>query len=56
MAPAVLTILGNTSFLALYLGGGLVSSATSLLYHDKNHFGSQGASGTSYEIGTCSIH
>jgi membrane associated rhomboid family serine protease len=45
MAPTVLAMVGNTSFLALYLGGGLISSAASLLYHDKNAPGSQGASG-----------
>jgi rhomboid-like protein len=45
MAPAVLSMLGNTAFLALYLGGGMFSSVTSLLYHNKNHPGSQGASG-----------
>ena len=48
-APAILPLLGNAGFLALYLGGGVVSSFTSMWWnssvrHLENHY-SLGASG-----------
>lgn len=48
MAPPVLAMLGNTAFLALYLGGGIVSSVTSVAFNTfvhKRHSASHGASG-----------
>ncbi|KAI0080757.1 rhomboid-domain-containing protein [Panus rudis PR-1116 ss-1] len=54
MAPSVMSILGNSAFLALYLGGGLVSSAFSLMWHDyvrhSPGYTSHGASGAIYAI------
>lgn len=48
--PTILSALGNTGFLALYLGAGLVASVSSLWWHSsvkKNpRFSSLGASGT----------
>jgi len=49
--PIILSALGNTGFLALYLGAGLAASASSLWWHSsvkKNpRFSSLGASGAS---------
>ncbi|KDQ17589.1 hypothetical protein BOTBODRAFT_105664 [Botryobasidium botryosum FD-172 SS1] len=53
MAPPVLAILGNTAFLALYLGGGIVSSLTSLAFNNlinRKHVSSHGASGDIYSV------
>jgi len=48
--PIILSALGNTGFLALYLGAGLAASVSSLWWHSsvqKNpKFSSLGASGT----------
>jgi membrane associated rhomboid family serine protease len=46
MAPTVATILGNNSFVALYLSAGVISSAVSIWWHGKEYYGSHGASGT----------
>jgi len=49
--PVILSALGNTGFLALYLGAGLVASVSSLWWHSsvkKNpRYSSLGASGAS---------
>ena len=49
--PIILTALGNTGFLALYLGAGLVASMSSLWWHSSvkkdPRFSSLGASGVS---------
>jgi len=55
MAPTVLQLLGNTSFLALYLGGGVVSSCMSLWWNNgvkkrNEGYSSHGASGAIYSI------
>ncbi|KAH9943094.1 uncharacterized protein BXZ73DRAFT_40535 [Epithele typhae] len=53
-APAALKMLGNASFLALYLGGGVVCSLTSVLWNQilsPSHIQwSHGASGAIYSI------
>jgi len=33
LAPAVIAVTGNLAFLGLYLGGGILASACSLLFH-----------------------
>ncbi len=33
LAPAVIAVTGNLAFLGLYLGGGVLASACSLLFH-----------------------
>jgi len=52
--PVILSALGNTGFLALYLGAGLVASVSSLWWHSsvkKNpRFSSLGASGALYGV------
>ncbi|KIP12854.1 hypothetical protein PHLGIDRAFT_97577 [Phlebiopsis gigantea 11061_1 CR5-6] len=53
MAPPVLALLGNSGFLALYLGGGMVSSLTSLWwnsYKGNQFYSSHGASGAVYSV------
>ncbi|KZT72621.1 rhomboid-domain-containing protein [Daedalea quercina L-15889] len=55
MAPTVLQILGNTHFLAFYMGAGVVSSLISLYWHNvvqksRANFSSHGASGAIYSI------
>ncbi|KAF9550331.1 rhomboid-domain-containing protein [Agrocybe pediades] len=53
MAPPVLQILGNKSFLGLYLGGGLFSSFASIAYAKitgKKDYHSHGASGAIYSV------
>lgn len=52
MAPAVLALLGNTSFLVLYFGGGIVSSCASLYWkqNSQRSGGSHGASGAVYAV------
>ncbi|KAI0069030.1 rhomboid-domain-containing protein [Artomyces pyxidatus] len=51
MAPTVLRILGNTRFLALYFGGGVISSLASLQWHKgKRDYSSHGASGAIYAV------
>ncbi|GBE79270.1 predicted protein [Sparassis crispa] len=55
MAPDVMALLGNTRFLSLYLGGGLVSSALSVWWNHSvkkrdEPYGSHGASGAIYGI------
>ncbi|EPQ59549.1 rhomboid-domain-containing protein [Gloeophyllum trabeum ATCC 11539] len=53
MAPGVIAILGNASFLTLYLGGGILSSGLSLLWSEqvkKRDTSSQGASGAIYAV------
>ncbi|KAA1466155.1 rhomboid-domain-containing protein [Dentipellis sp. KUC8613] len=51
MAPFVLQTLGNARFLALYFGGGLVSSMTSLQFNkDRPGYASHGASGAIYAV------
>ncbi|KZT26933.1 rhomboid-domain-containing protein [Neolentinus lepideus HHB14362 ss-1] len=53
MAPAVIAMLGNTSFLALYLGGGIISSCLSLFVGQQirhRDVPSQGASGAIYSV------
>jgi len=50
MARPVLSMLGNKQFLILYLGGGLVSSITSLIWNSDRKHSSQGASGAIYSI------
>jgi membrane associated rhomboid family serine protease len=49
--PSILMALGNTGFLALYLGAGLVASLSSLWWHSsvkkQPKFSSLGASGAS---------
>lgn len=50
MGPAALGILGNSAFLALYLGGGIVGSLASLFWNNyikQQPTRSQGASGMS---------
>ncbi|KAF9519184.1 hypothetical protein BS47DRAFT_1288692 [Hydnum rufescens UP504] len=52
--PAVLSLLGNTTFLGLYLSGGVICSAVSLLWnkfftHRRDYF-SLGASGAVYSV------
>ncbi|KAI0092750.1 hypothetical protein BDY19DRAFT_983336 [Irpex rosettiformis] len=54
MAPPVLSALGKPAFFVLYLGGGLVSSLTSLwfnnVYKPKPNYSSHGASGAMYAV------
>ncbi|EPT02879.1 hypothetical protein FOMPIDRAFT_1160030 [Fomitopsis schrenkii] len=55
MAPTVLQMLGNTRFLAFYMGAGVVASVISLYWNSvvkKNHsnHASHGASGAIYSI------
>ncbi|CEL58085.1 hypothetical protein RSOLAG1IB_02830 [Rhizoctonia solani AG-1 IB] len=53
MAPPVMQILGNSAFLALYLGGGIASSAFSLVWNAVvQHRGgnAHGASGAIYSV------
>ncbi|KAF9534438.1 hypothetical protein CPB83DRAFT_844247 [Crepidotus variabilis] len=55
IGPPVLTLLGSRQFIFLYLGGGLVSSFTSILYsrlggHRDPNFASHGASGAIYSV------
>ncbi|CCM02836.1 uncharacterized protein FIBRA_04948 [Fibroporia radiculosa] len=54
MAPAVLPMLGNASFLALYLSGGLFASVASVFWHKTikhhNNYSSYGASGALFAI------
>ncbi|KAI0752250.1 hypothetical protein BC629DRAFT_1260797, partial [Irpex lacteus] len=54
MAPPVLGVLGKRAFFVLYLGGGLVSSLTSLwfnnFYKPKPNYSSHGASGAMYAV------
>ncbi|TFY80270.1 hypothetical protein EWM64_g3740 [Hericium alpestre] len=53
MAPTVMQILGNARFLALYFGGGIFSSLTSLQWHNlrqDKHYASLGASGAIYSV------
>jgi rhomboid-like protein len=49
--PSILFALGNTGFLALYLGAGLVASVSSIWWHTavqkQSKFSSLGASGPS---------
>ncbi|KAI0313818.1 hypothetical protein OF83DRAFT_1175311 [Amylostereum chailletii] len=51
MAPPVLQILGNARFLALYLGGGIISSLTSVSWNKgRNDYASHGASGAVFAV------
>jgi len=53
MARPVLSMLGNRQFLIIYLGGGIISSLTSLLWNNvvrDNPVSSLGASGAIYAI------
>ncbi|TFK56067.1 rhomboid-domain-containing protein [Heliocybe sulcata] len=53
MAPVVIAIVGNASFLALYLGGGIMSSCLSLLFGQQirhKDVPSHGASGAIYAV------
>ncbi|KAI0049583.1 rhomboid-domain-containing protein [Auriscalpium vulgare] len=51
MAPSVLSILGNARFLALYFGGGIIASLTSLAWHRSGpDYSSHGASGAIYAV------
>jgi len=55
MAPPVLRLLGNTSFLLLYLGGGITCSVVSLLMNKavrQREGSSHGASGAIYSVVT----
>lgn len=54
MAPSVLHLLGNSGFLALYLGGGIVCSLASLWWNSsvkhRPYYSSHGASGAVYAV------
>ncbi|KZT33732.1 rhomboid-domain-containing protein [Sistotremastrum suecicum HHB10207 ss-3] len=53
LGPPTIGILGNSAFLALYLGGGLFSASASAIWHRmKGHwnYASHGASGAIYSV------
>ncbi|KAH9007083.1 rhomboid-domain-containing protein [Lactarius hatsudake] len=50
LAPTALTVLGNTQFLALYLGSGAFASLVSLVWNKERNYHSHGASGAIYAL------
>lgn len=58
MAPPVMRMLGNSAFLALYLGGGVAASAFSLAWNavvSQRSVNAHGASGAIYRYVTALI-
>ncbi|KAH9045669.1 hypothetical protein EDB85DRAFT_2284507 [Lactarius pseudohatsudake] len=50
LAPTALSVLGNTQFLALYLGSGAFASLVSLVWNKERNYHSHGASGAIYAL------
>ncbi|KAH9062084.1 rhomboid-domain-containing protein [Lactarius vividus] len=50
LAPTALFVLGNTQFLALYLGSGALSCIVSLVWNKERNYHSRGASGAIYAL------